>query len=215
MRRCIPKFIVALCASAMMILLALPSYAQVEGDYAGYGEDYYGEGAGPGIDAAPPIDYERPYLALGLSSHPKPDYPDYKDVKPDFIYDKGYGKGYGYDTGYGKPDYFGAGYYGKGGYDDGRYAGGHRGDGYSAYAYNYGYGYKKRKPRWRKTCVYGPLREKKVCDYEPRHCWKERECYYVYGKKYCRYYTKCKGGDKSCYWIKKRTYGNSYCGEVY
>ncbi len=82
-------------------------------------------------------------------------------------------------------------------------------------AYTYGYGHKKRKPHWRKTCVYGPLREKKVCDYVPRVCSKERECYLVHGKKYCRYYTKCKGGDKHCYWIKKRHYGGDYCGEVY
>ena len=83
------------------------------------------------------------------------------------------------------------------------------------YVYAHGYGYRKAYPRWRKTCVYGPLREKKVCDYEPRHCWKERECYYVYGKKYCRYYTKCRGGERRCYWIKKPYYGGPSCGERY
>jgi hypothetical protein len=86
---------------------------------------------------------------------------------------------------------------------------------YYANAYGYAPRYRKPYPRWRKTCVYGPLREKKVCDYEPRHCWKERECYYVYGKKYCRYYTKCRGGEKRCYWIKKPHYGGPSCGERY
>jgi hypothetical protein len=93
--------------------------------------------------------------------------------------------------------------------------------GYSGYkppyyaAYGYGQRYHKPYPRWRKTCVYGPLREKKVCDYEPRHCWKERECYYVYGKKYCRYYSKCRGGERRCYWIKNPNYGGPSCGERY
>ena len=83
------------------------------------------------------------------------------------------------------------------------------------YANAHGYGYRKAYPRWRKTCVYGPLREKKVCDYEPRYCSKERECYYVYGKKYCRYYTKCRGGERRCYWVKQPHYDGPSCGERY
>ena len=82
---------------------------------------------------------------------------------------------------------------------------------YGAYAY----GPRYHKPRHRKACVFGPIREKKVCDYEPRHCWKERECYFINGKRYCRHYTKCKGGDKRCYWVKKRGYGGPSCGGRY
>jgi hypothetical protein len=88
-------------------------------------------------------------------------------------------------------------------------------DGYKPYyAYASGY-YKPRYPKWRKTCVYGPLREKKVCDYEPRYCWKERECYVVYGKKYCRYDTRCRGGERRCYWVKKPYYGGHSCEGPY
>lgn len=61
------------------------------------------------------------------------------------------------------------------------------------------YGYARKYPRWRPACVLGPLREKKVCDWEP-YCWKERECYIIYGRKYCRYYKKCNGGERRCYW---------------
>jgi hypothetical protein len=86
---------------------------------------------------------------------------------------------------------------------------------YYAQAHGHQYHYRKPQPRWRKTCVYGPLREKKVCDHEPRRCWKERECYYVRGKKYCRYYTKCAGGERRCYWRQKSYYGGSSCGGRY
>lgn len=198
MRRCIPHVIVALLAGAMILLLAPPSYAQVEGDYAGYGEDYYGYG--DGAEPPPlPRNEDRPYVAYGLSTHAKPEYSTADHT-------------YTVDNGYAPPRYTDAGsrYHGGDGYLPPR-----RYDAPPYYAYRYGNAYKKRYPRWRKTCVYGPLREKKVCDYEPRHCWKERECYYVYGKKYCRYYTKCRGGGQSCRWIRKRAYGAHSCGEAY
>jgi hypothetical protein len=172
MRRCIHLFIGALSVCAMMMLLALPSYAQGEGDYADVGEGAYAEDYAP-RDRGP--SYERPYVAYSFAPKHKPYYDD------------------------GKADYRGARYDYEGGYKPG----------YGAYSY-----YPKKRyhyPRSRKACVYGPLREKKVCDYEPRHCWKERECYYIYGKKYCRYFTKCKGGERRCYWTKKRWYGGSSC----
>jgi hypothetical protein len=148
--------------ATMMILLALPTYAQDEGDYADINDGYYAD------DYAPKEKYDRPYLAYSYAPKHKPYY----------------GEKVGYDR-----------------YDDYK-------PGYGAYAYH---PKKSYYPRSRKACIYGPLREKKVCDYEPRHCWKERECYYIYGKKYCRYYTKCRGGEKRCYWTKKRSYGGSSC----
>jgi hypothetical protein len=136
---------------------------------------------------------------------------DYADLNDEYYADSYEGKDRNYERPYlaysyapkHKPYYDG-----KDGYN------GHRPP-YYINAYSHGHRYHKRHPRWRKTCVYGPLREKKVCDYEPRHCWKERECYYVYGKKYCRYYSKCKGGHKRCYWVKKRYHGGPSCGERY
>jgi hypothetical protein len=98
-------------------------------------------------------------------------------------------------------------------HDEGKHYNGYKPPYYAAYSH--GPRYRKPYPRWRKTCVYGPLREKKICDYEPRHCWKERECYYVHGKKYCRYYTKCRGGERRCYWVKKPYHGGPSCGERY
>jgi hypothetical protein len=177
MRRYIPVLIAALLASAMVVLLAPPTYAQDEGDYAGINDDYY-------ADVPDPRDrgearYERPYVAYTFSPRIAPDYRDEKRYDEKRDYDDG-------KIGYKPP--------------------------YAAYAYGY---QKPRKPHWRKTCVYGPLREKKVCDWEPRVCWKERECYYIYGKKYCRYYTKCKGGERRCTWIRKPYYGGPSCGERY
>ncbi len=168
MRRCIHLLVAALSMAAMMILLALPSYAQDGGDYADIGDGYYGDDYGSRDRGSK---YERPYLAYSYAPKRKSHYGD-----------KGDYNGNGYDNGY-KPAY-------------------------GSYAY-----YHKRShyPRHRKACIYGPVREKKVCDYEPRYCWKERECYYIYGKRYCRYYTKCRGGERRCYWTKKHWYGGSSC----
>jgi len=159
--------------ATMMILLALPSYAQYEDDYANHGGDYYADSYGPEKG-----DHERPYLAYSFT-------PKYK--VDDAVEHAGH-RGYGHS--YGPP--------------------------YGSYAYSHGYPHHKRRyPRWRKTCVFGPLREKKVCDYEPPRCWKERECYIVYGKKYCRHFTKCAGGERRCYWVKKPHYGGHSCGVPY
>jgi hypothetical protein len=183
MKRYISFFIAALIGGAVMMLQPVPASAQDEGDYADVGADYGADGYGPKEGGEGK--YDRPYLAYSYARKHKSGYDDYSEAgyKPPY---SAYSNGVGHDDGYGK------------------------GNGYaSAYAagYGHGYGYKKQYPRWRKTCVYGPLREKKICDYEPRQCWKERECYYIYGKKYCRYYTKCTGGDRRCYWIKKPYYG--------
>lgn len=84
---------------------------------------------------------------------------------------------------------------------------------------NYAYGHQPRhRPAYPqhgypgKTCAYGPFHEKRVCHYTPQHCWKARECYYIYDRKYCRYYTKCNGGGKRCHWTKKHYGGHSSCG---
>lgn len=177
MKRYISFFIAALIGGAVMMLQPVPASAQDEGDYSDLGGDYGAEDFGPRDNGD--SKYDRPYLAYSFSTKHKPRHDDYQDA--------------GY-----KPPYSA--------YGHGRHDG--YGNGYaSAYVSGHGHGYKKRRPKWRKTCVYGPLREKKVCDYEPRQCWKERECYYIYGKKYCRYYTKCSGGGKTCYWKKKPHYG--------
>jgi hypothetical protein len=184
MRRCIHLFIAGFLANAMMILLALPTYAQDEGDYAGNGDDYYANSYGPQDNGY--SKYDRPYSAYSFSTREKSDG--------------------GYDK---------AGHYSdRGGYNGDGYNG--NGNGSDAYAYGYGEGYRK-KARWRKACIFGPIRYKKICDYEPPRCWKEKECYVIYGRKYCRKFTKCSDGWKSCRWVKKRSYypEDSYCGGHY
>lgn len=93
------------------------------------------------------------------------------------------------------------------GIDNGLYA-----DGYAikhAGYGGYGYGQHYRKRHYDGYCG-GPIREKRVCDYDPGHCWKERECYYIRGHKYCRYYNKCSHGYKRCHWVRRHGYGCSY-----
>jgi hypothetical protein len=134
---------------------------------------------------------------------------DYGDLTDEYYADAGRNRDYsGYDRPYVAYSYSPQRPYRE---DRGEY-GGYRPP---YYANAYGYRHRRAYPHWSKTCVYGPLREKRVCDYEPRYCSKERECYYVYGKKYCRYYTKCRGGERRCYWIRRPNYGGPSCGERY
>jgi hypothetical protein len=200
MKRYISFLIAALIGGAVMMLQPVPASAQDEGDYADTGGDYGADGYGPRDNGD--SKYDRPYLAYSYTPKYKPRHDDYQDAgyKPPYsAYANGHGNGHG--NGYGNGS--GSGY-------DSAYAAGYG----NGHGYANGYGYKKRYPKWRKTCVYGPLREKKICDYEPRQCWKERECYYIYGKKYCRYYTKCSGGGRVCSWIKKPYYGHG-CNRDY
>src|SRR5262245_35749890 len=133
MKRYISFLIAALIGGAVMMLQPVPASAQDEGDYAEFGEG--------GAEDFGPRDngdsrYERPYLAYSYSPKHRPRHDDYRDAgyKPPYANGNGddHGNGYGNGNGYA-----------------------------SAYAVNgNGYGYKKRYPKWRKTCVYGPLREK-------------------------------------------------------
>ncbi len=86
-------------------------------------------------------------------------------------------------------------------------AGEYAGPGYdSDHGYNAG-GYDpyyRRYPGWR--CAYGPIYQRRVCDWSRRYCWKERECYYIDGRKYCRYYTRCDGARRHCYWVPNHGY---------
>jgi hypothetical protein len=186
MRRGIAFFMAALIGGVVLMLQPVPASAQGEGYYADLGGDYGAEDYGP-RDNGPRDNGHSKYERPYLAYSYSPKYkPGHDDYRDADYKEADYKRPYSaYASGYG---------HGNG--------------------YGHGHGYKKRYPKWRKTCVYGPLREKKVCDYEPRQCWKERECYYVYGKKYCRYYTKCSGGGKSCYWIKKPYYGHG-CNRDY
>ncbi len=101
------------------------------------------------------------------------------------------------------------------------HAGEYAGYGYQDYVGGYapddGYGrvgYYRHHRRYPSThCAYGPFYQRKVCDWSPPYCWKERECYYIHGHKYCRYYTKCDGGRRRCHWIPN--YGHRSCYDPY
>jgi hypothetical protein len=136
----------ALIGSALLVLLAMPVYAQNHGDYADIDDDYYAD-------------------TYNGKHHQASSYEPVQSYLPPQHYAYGHQKR------------------------------------------QYGYDY----PRSRKACIYGPIRQKRVCDYEPKYCWKERECYRIYGKNYCRTYNKCRGGGKRCYWVNRHAGGHSSC----